>query len=442
MLRSSTSSKELDLIRDQADNLQKILSLNSQIDDCLYSHGDISRSVDILDIITNLHEKYQTPVIDHIFKEAESRREYIVNELCARLERSKNYNQSEIKTNVALLGRCGRFSDRELRLKYLQARDNWFNNSCEEQEASFDKVVSVHCEGLPFIFEEYKMIFGSEQDGKFIVDREKDDGVIINSWLMSRATIFLSSLEVYLKAINESDTKTPTMVGDTMKKCFELTDTLGTIGFDFSSQLIPLFNKSIMEELKNSIDKATTKFEQDFSAMASKSVESLLLPVDDEILRISDIRPEEKLPKSIDYYPIFKVYFLHLIDSLRWLQTTRTVLSPISLCLDTYATLNGALIRVMNALAMVMNMDDNTNNIHLTKIAICLVTQVLPFIASYCDRIFPEKVVLSAVGLSKSNFKNLILKDPQKVTDFRLHARRICEPLRHIMPALLKTLGT
>lgn len=431
--------------------LESIINIPVRLSECIYDIARFQEAIELLELVEQYHKSYghTISIVEVIYKQTEKLREYLVNNLCGKLEHLKDSTHNDAMVIVNYLSRCGNLTDRELRLKYLQARDNWFNNACEEQGSSFDNVVSIYCKGLPMIFNEYKSIFTSESrkvvDNRLFrissVDSSLENGAIINSWLLMKVSTFIASLDIYLGTVHQSGAQTPSMISDTMQKCFELTKALSSIGFDFSSQLKPLFYKTLVEELKSSIDKATTKFEIAFTTAVSKSVESLLLPVDDVILRISNInKPEELLPKSIDHYPVFKVYCLHIIDSLRWLQTTMHILSPTNLCLVTYGALNASLTRVMQALSTILNMDNNSNHPILTKIAITFITEILPFIASYSERLFPEKIILNAIGLSKSDFRQMYVNEPEKLKNFRLDLRQIADPLRGTMPSLLDTI--
>lgn len=444
---SSLRWKEYQRLLSQGPELERIINLANKLDNYIHNSENFDEALVVLETISYLYKNYghQVSLIESIHKEAERLREFLVASLCSQLEHLKGVSENEAISTVNHLARCGNFSDRELRLRYLQARDNWFNNECEDQNSSFDDIVRVYRNGLPMIFNEYKTVFGTTNEvlvDKSIklsgTDPSKEDGAIINSWLLLKTTIFVASLEIYLKTMNQSSTQTPTMIGDTMQKCFELTDWLSSIGFDFSSQLRPLFYQALVGEIKMSIDKATTKFETTFTTTISKSIESLLLPVDDEILRISNMKPEEQIPRSIGDYPIFRVYCLYILDSLRWLQSTKKNLSPISLCLDTYSSLNTSLTRVMKALAITLNMDNNSKHPILSKIAISFITEVLPFIRDYCEKLFPEKSISSAVGLTKSEFKNIYVSQPEKLKDFRLDLKQIAEPLKSTMPALIQ----
>lgn len=390
---------------------------------------------------------HQYPLIETIHRESEKQREYLIANLCDRLSELKETSGDELKTIVNRLIRCGQFSARELRLRYLQARDSWFNDECDSKSDSSDELISFFCRGLPQVFEEYKSIFSDSNPLAVsammmsVTDSTKEGGAIINSWLLLKTSTFIVSLEIHLKTMSKSKLLTPTMISDIMLKCFKLTDWLASIGFDFSSQLRPLFAQTISEEVKTSIESVSTKFESDFTKIISQSIESLLLPVEDEILRISNLaKPEEQLPKSICHYPIFKIYCLYLIDSLRWIQTTKSVLSPMSLSLDTYGALNSSLTRIMKALAVVLNLDNNSNHPILSKIAISFLTEVLPFFSNYCELLFPEKVILSAIGMSKTEFKSICAREPHKLRNFCLDLRQIGDPLRGTMPALMQAI--
>lgn len=419
--------------------------INENVDD----PDSYELAIDAIAEVARLHKNHgnQSHLIEVLFREAERQRDFLVASLSTKLEAAKSDEKHCVLRIVNNLIKCGNFTNRDLRLRYLQARDNWFANACEESGASFDDVVSVYSEGLPMIFTEYKSIFGdseeeSEMRLKFLSgsDNTKEGAAIVNSWLLLKTSIFISSLEVYLKDINQSASLTPTMIGDTIDKCFKLTSWLSTIGFDFSQQLRPLFSRAILDELRRSIERATVKFEIAFTATISKSIESLLLPVDDEILRISNINPSNKeLPKSIEHYPLFKIYCLYIVDSLRWLQTTRDTISPISLCCETYAALNASLIRVVKALSITLNLDNNSHHPILTKIAISFITEVLAYIAVHCEDLLPERTILNALGLTKAEFRAISQKDPDNLANFRLNFAQIAEPLRSTMPSLVET---
>lgn len=431
-----------------SNQLEKLIKLPSHIDECSTNPREWSHAIDMIDYITDLNRRYsiQVPIINYIYKQCMIKRDRLLEILCDRMEHIDNTVEKEtIKAIVCNLSRLGNYTDRELRLKYLNARDIWFNAECEKSSSSFDEVVSVHCTGLPSIFEEYKTFFGDsdlilarEATGMVRPNRNDDDGAIINSWLLLKSSIFIASLDAYLNTIHASGTQTPTMMGDTIEKCCELTSWLASIGFDFSAQLRPLLSVAIINELRSSVDRTTVKFEANFSAIAAKSVESLLLPCDDEILRIGGERSlTEPLPASLNHYPVFKIYCLHLLDSFRWLKAARDLVSPISLCTEVYATTNASLTRVTQALALIANMDNNMNHPILSKIAMSLIKEVVPFLSRHCERIFPERLILNAIGLSTNlDFRSILMSQPDQLKNFRLDARQIVDPLKHTMPAI------
>lgn len=445
-IRSQAASKCLSVLHnDQL--LESIVQILPRLSELI--EGRFDEAIHLLDQVADLNDKYgaQIPIIDHVFRESEKLRIKLISNLSKRLDQLAECNIDEVSSVIRQLFRCGNFTNRSLKLKYLQARDNWFNNKCEASGSSFDDVVNVHYDGLPMIWKEYKSIFSSQDSsisdksiGLMNGDPMAEDGAIINSWLLMKTSIFISSLEVYLESIHQSGNQTPTMLGDTIQRCFELSDKLASIGFDFSTRLRPLVLEAISVEVKASIDKATERFETHFTAVVSKSIETLLLPVEDEILRISNMRPDEKLPESIEHYPVFRIYCLHVMNSLRWLHICRDFVSPVSLCLNTYDALNTSMVRVTKALATILNLDSNTRHPILTKIAISYITEVLPFFAKYCETLFPERVILSSIGLSKADYKSLFANEPDQLRGIRLNHKQIAEPLRSTMPRLLQTI--
>uniref|UniRef100_A0A6G1S9Y3 Conserved oligomeric Golgi complex subunit 8 n=1 Tax=Aceria tosichella TaxID=561515 RepID=A0A6G1S9Y3_9ACAR len=450
-------SREYHALREHLPGLEAIINIPTKLCQYVNDPDHYNEALGLFEVIHHLDQEHSqtAPILRDIHEQARKYHSQLIVNLCNRLDELEESSQQELSNLVNQLIRCGGFSSRDLRLRFLQARDHWFNNECESRTDSFDDLTSFFCRGLPKIFEEYKFIFSDSAtlaNSKLVAissqkspihdknDQVKEDGAIINSWLLLKTSTFILSLEMHLEALEESRSLTPSMLSDTMEKCFKLTDWLASIGFDFSSQLKPIFAKSVIEEVKFNVQSATEQFETDFTKLISKSIESLLLPIDDKILRISNMRPEEQIPKSIEHYPIFKIYCLYMIDSMRWVQATKTMISPLSLCLDVYAALNGSLTRVMKALAVVLNTDNNTNHPILSKIAVSFLTEAVPFIANYCELIFPEKVMLNAIGLTRTEFKNLCLNEPEKVRNFRLDLRQIGQPIRGTMPALMQAL--
>lgn len=432
-------------------DLEAIISIPAKLGQFVNDPKYYDDALQLFDVIHELDEKHSkhAPVLKDIHERALKYHSQLVSNLCRQLDSLTDASQEELATIVNRLIRCRCFSGRDLRLRFLQARDLWFNNECDSRNESFDALTSFICLGLPKIFNEYNSIFldsATKDDHKQLMfentenSRKKDDGAIINSWLLLKTSTFILSLELHFENLEQSRSLTPSMLSDTMEKCFQLTEWLASIGFDFSSQLKPIFAKSVITEVQHSIQTNTERFETDFTRLISKSIESLLLPIDDKILRISSMRPEEQVPKSIEHYPVFKIYCLCIIDSMRWVQATKTMISPISLCLDVYASLNASLIRVMKALAVVLNTDNNTSHPILSKIAVSFLTEAVPFIANYCELIFPEKVMLNAIGLSRAEFKQLCSKEPEMMKNFRLDLRLIGQPIRGTMPALMQVI--
>ena len=452
-VKSNLSSKTLRgteylALQEHLPDLEAIVTIPIRLSQYVNIPSHYSDALHLLEVIHKLDKEHSRdiPILRDIHERARKYHDQLVSNLCKNLDELKESSQNELSALVNQLVRCGGFSSRDLRLRFLQARDHWFNNECESRADSFDDLTSFFCRGLPKIFEEYKFIFGDSiivANSKLMAcsnqnnDQGKEDGAIINSWLLLKTSTFILSLEMHLESLEESRSLTPSMLSDTMDKCFKLTEWLASIGFDFSSQLKPIFAKSVIKEVKTNIHEATERFETEFTKLISKSIESLLLPIDDRILRISNMRPESQIPKSIEHYPIFKIYCLYMIDAMRWVQATSSMLSPVSLCLDVYSALNGSLTRVMKALAVIINTDNNTNHPILSKIAVSFLTEAVPVIANYCELFFPEKVILNAIGLTRTEFKHVCSNEPEKVRNFRLDLRQIGQPIRGTMPALM-----
>lgn len=423
-------------LSDQNPNIKNLSTLSNRLELCIDDKYRYSEALDIIDHLKDLHKDHpDLPAIQALNQKVAKQREYILANLQNELDSLQDCPLQELSGIVQLLIRCGNFTRRKIQLRFLQARDRWFNDECESKSESFDQLTTFFCHGLPKIYNEFKSIFGDSEAqaiNKFTAisnDKDQDGGPIINSWLLLKTTTFVLSLDMHLKTLTQSRLLTPSMLGDTMEKCFKLTNWLSSIGFDFSSQLVPLFSKSITSEVKYSMDRSTVRFETEFTKIVSKSIGSLLLPVDDEILRISNMRTEEKTPPSLEHYPVFKIYCLYMIDSMRWVRAASAHISPISLCQDVYSAINASLSRVVQTLTVILNTDDNAKNPILSKISTLFLTEIVPFLSRYCELLFPEKIILNALGLTTREFKNLCDNEPDQVKNLHFD-QKIFERLR------------
>lgn len=190
---------------------------------------------------------------------------------------------------IGHLKRLGSHTDAELRVVFLQCRTTFLSENLN-QIPTANAYVFVRCSCTTFrslllwtlplqlskfieatrsqifdIITQYRAIFSvsmddasshaDEENGADRASREEDDGGVMFGWVVQRLTDFLGKLEKALGELTDGSS-----LGNILNQCMYFGLSLGRLGLDFRSLLLPIFEKAIFGLYKHNIIQAHSQF--------------------------------------------------------------------------------------------------------------------------------------------------------------------------------------
>ncbi|KAG0710183.1 Conserved oligomeric Golgi complex subunit 8 [Chionoecetes opilio] len=175
---------------------------------------------------------------------------------------------------MGLLRRLDVFTEPELRLKFLQARDSWFNGILKSipKEDAYQHIIKVVEASRVHLFDivtQYRAIF-SDDDNRFgLGDPEVNEQAIFHGWILHKVNQFIAMVERDLQR----------GVGNNLEallaQCMFFGQSFSRIGADFRNLLIPLFQKAALLQLEKDIRIANIRYDETLSCFSLMETQQL-----------------------------------------------------------------------------------------------------------------------------------------------------------------------
>ncbi|XP_057375009.1 conserved oligomeric Golgi complex subunit 8-like [Daphnia carinata] len=247
--------------------LLEILELPQLMDTCV-RNGYWEEALELASYVARLERKLgYIPLIVKVAQEVQSCTRLMLSQLIAQLRMPAQLPHC-LKV-VGYLRRMGVFSEEEIRLKFLQARDSWFKSTLEEipKEDAYQhilKTVELSRVHLFDIATQYRAIF-TDEDPLVLANQDPNtnESAIYYSWLIQKITEFLAALQSDLPKVS------PSSLESVFGQCMYFGLSFGRIGSDFRSLLVPLFSQVVYDRFVHSANKSEAQFAE---AMANFSL--------------------------------------------------------------------------------------------------------------------------------------------------------------------------
>ncbi|XP_039272740.2 conserved oligomeric Golgi complex subunit 8-like [Styela clava] len=210
----------------------------------------------------------------------------IINDVKKSAQLMLHHLLSQLRTGIQLpaclriigyLRRLDCFSEVELRLKFLQARNSWLESILDaipndEAYTHVTRTIEACRIHLFDIVTQYRAIFSDETDLAYsflptqkgndnLQDKPRDTSVF-HSWLVYRISIFLDTLEKDLaKGVGNR-------LDSVLGQCMYFGLSFSRVGADFRGLLIPRFQNAAHSMFKQTIDAATQEFATDMMSFS------------------------------------------------------------------------------------------------------------------------------------------------------------------------------
>ncbi|KAL5279848.1 COG8 family protein [Megaselia abdita] len=318
---------------------------------------------------------------------------------------------------VGYLRRMKAFDNKELKLKYLQARDAWLNKCLEgipkdNAQQHLTKTIEVTRVNLFNIITQYKAIFPDDPNQKA---QETDGGRIFESWINRKINSFLEVLEEDLSSgVSSMDT--------ILGQCMYFGQSFGRVGADFRGLMVPIFLNVISKNVSNSI----TKVNQTFRANLEKF--TLVNKVNYSLLNRKSEDPSEQLspPETLlDFQPLAVLCngYLEVLNELR-------LCAPVALVFDVTKCFQESLEFVAQQIFYFYRTEKpkfyGGEKENFIKFASCFAYDLIPYVQRCLNAIFSQEMIALNLGVSLTVLHSEgigVIK--QKV---------ILEPLKELLP--------
>eukprot|EP00003_Mantamonas_plastica_P004731 TRINITY_DN1376_c0_g2_i1.p1 TRINITY_DN1376_c0_g2~~TRINITY_DN1376_c0_g2_i1.p1 ORF type:complete len:671 (+),score=199.71 TRINITY_DN1376_c0_g2_i1:116-2014(+) len=283
---------------------------------------------------------------------------------------------------ITFLRRLDRYTERELKLKFLQSRDASLQSELDSipmdnANLYLSNLTSVYKSHLQTIVRNFTTIFGESSSGSSTSVGIIQNGSILYSWVTHRVSNYLFALDSLLRQLTQGN-----QIANQLEKAMNFGMAMGRVGVDFRSLLVPCFERSIFHLFASNATNATVRFVEGmtFSAFTPLS---------------KDLSTFQGLGSSENQAPIELLRFRNLShftnDLINVLNEIR-LCAPISLCDQMSSHLHDALTYIANAVKMFgednrERMDERQKS-NFKEFCVLFRDQFLPFLSRCFNLIF------------------------------------------------------
>lgn len=389
--------------------LLEVLELPQLMDTCV-RNGYYDEALEILAYVRRLERKHtDIHIINGIVTEVQSGTRLMLNQLLAQLRSPLALPQC-LKV-IGLLRRLDVFTESELRLKFLQARDAWFtgilkNIPKEDPYQHIIKVVEASRVHLFDIVTQYRAIF-SDDDSRFgLGDYEINEQAIFYGWILHKVNHFIQLVKKDLECGLGSNLES------VLAQCMFFGQSFSRIGADFRNLLIPLFQKAALVQYEKDVRVANIRFDETLSSFSlmeapHMSVSSAYIP---------ETQDKTRPPLTLMEFPPLAHYMNGLVAAFNTLRQC----CPVSSLSEVIRLLNQSLIKVIGALLELHRLESSGFTVKeaaaFQRLCSVVAEGVLPYINSCLRLLFPLQQMSHITGesvakLQRENFGQLDIEN-------------------------------
>ncbi|CAM9711903.1 unnamed protein product, partial [Lampetra fluviatilis] len=251
--------------------LLELLEAPQLMDTCV-RNAYYDEALELLEYVKRLEKRHASiPVVAAIVSEVRASAQLMLSQLLQQLRTALAL--PACLRAVGYLRRMRAFSEAELRLKFLQARDAWLAAVLsalprDDPYAHVAKTVEACRVHLFDVVTQYRAVFADDDapheassSGGGVGERDPArEGALFHAWVARKVADFLATLRAALRA--GVGPRLDALVG----QCFYFGLSFGRVGADFRALLAPLFQEAAREALARALAEAGDAFRDDMDA--------------------------------------------------------------------------------------------------------------------------------------------------------------------------------
>ncbi|XP_076811346.1 conserved oligomeric Golgi complex subunit 8-like [Clavelina lepadiformis] len=250
----------------------EILEIPQLMDTCVRNQY-YEDALELMFYVKRLDKKQfiaEIPIMSSVIKDVQQSAQLMLEQLLTQL-RSSIQLPACLKI-VGFLRRLECFTESELRLRFLQARNSWLESvlgsitSGDNESDAYDKItrtIEVCRVHLFDIVTQYRAIFSDDSNILYndginkSIDSKPYDASIFHCWLTYRINSFV-------KVIKEAlEIGVGNRLDSVLGQCMYFGQSFSRVGADFRCLLIPIFQKTAVQSFSKIIEQTTYEFQDD-----------------------------------------------------------------------------------------------------------------------------------------------------------------------------------
>ncbi|XP_050491286.1 conserved oligomeric Golgi complex subunit 8 [Bombus huntii] len=395
--------------------LLEVLEMPQLMESCLRSN-QYNEALELSQYARQLGTKHgDIPIISSIVTEIENSWSGMVGQVVGSLR--GDLPLARCLQLVGLLRSMDAFTEPELRIKFLQARDSWLQSLLnaipkEDPNLHITKTIELSRIHLFNIITQYKAMFNDDELITPGRDITVNECAIFYHWVEEKISQFLMTLEQDLPGV--------TSIDSILGQCTYFGLSFGRVGADFTGRMSDIFVRVIGEKFESSIRKTTKKFESDMESF------TLINKIQKATIKITTTIKSENPPEQlVEFYPLAE-YCNGLISAFNEIR----LCPPVALSVFCTKILQESLHNVAKSILLFYKQEQQafaaSERENMLKFIECLSEQLVPYVQYCIHVIFPPNQSAIHLGISEN------LLQTEGIT--YLNRDVILEPLAPLLP--------
>ncbi|CAH2323970.1 conserved oligomeric Golgi complex subunit 8 [Pelobates cultripes] len=397
----SSSRRMNTLTLNRHTEILEILEIPQLMDTCV-RNGYYEEALELVAYVKRLEKKHSSvPVIQGIINEVRQSAQLMLTQLLQQLR--SNIQLPACLRVIGYLRRMDVFTEAELRIKFLQARDAWLRslqNAIPQDDPYFHLTKTIEsCRVHLFdVITQYRAIF-SDEDPLLLSPLPPgalpvSEGAIFHGWVLQKISEFLQVLETDLH--RGVGGRLDSLLGH----CMYFGLSFSRVGADFRGQLAPIFQHVAAESFTKAAQEAVEKFQEDMNTYtlfsATTGLGSGIPPMSLPPSQPGTLQPPMVL---LDFPPLacFLNNILVAFNDLR-------LCCPVSLTQEVTTTLQNALEKIVQTILSIHRAEEAAFSAQERELFIQFCTVFLEDLAPYLNRclqvLFPPAQRAQILGVA------------------------------------------
>ncbi|KAM8799483.1 conserved oligomeric Golgi complex subunit 8 [Eudromia elegans] len=375
----------------------EILEIPQLMDTCV-RNGYYEEALELAAYVRRLERKHRSiPVIQGIVDEVRQSSQLMLTQLIQQLR--SNIQLPACLRVIGYLRRMDVFTEAELRIKFLQARDAWLRSiqaSIPDEDPYFHitKTIEACRVHLFDVITQYRAIFSDEEPLLPADEQPLHEGAIFHGWVLQKVSEFLRVLEGDLQ--RGVGGRLDSLLG----QCMYFGLSFSRVGADFRGQLAPIFQRVAIDAFRKAVEEAVEKFQEEMNSYTLISAPAVL--GSSVAAAVPTAQPGSLQPPMVllDFPPLacFLNNLLVAFNDLR-------LCCPVALAQDVTTCLEDALGRVTKIILAFHRAEEAAFSGREQELFVQFCTVFLEDLLPYLNRclqlLFPPAQIAQALGVDE-----------------------------------------